>query len=492
MAYSRVTRASFGRNALMYAEGHGVGHNGHEERNECVTPINLLPGIDYADQMEPYWLRARKNHTTQILRIVQSFSTSEFDPANSMDILTANLVGQELVRQHYPDRQAVVFTQIDGKGGKVHNHVFISDVSLVDYKGCTPEQTHYKSIEKWTDEIVAQYTQLDLGKSDPKEKLTQTERAKRETGKYVMKDDIRDRVKASMEHATSEKNFIERCAQNGLGVTVKDNKSHGHYYTYELLDFSNVPSVEKTPKNTKARSYSLGGDYGYEALMEHIRQRETELHADMFGSMNTGGHHRKHDEETRREDDENQGEQIPVPEENKPENAVISDVKPKREADGSDEDEQSGSEEVQVEVSDVNSDGLQSVNEVSQIGETEPRKTEKTVVPKIEQASASAVQTDRSGTMEPVVTQPVPHRKKYSEMTPEERAVMFAEKANKQDERNRRRAMEKEREMYASAVDSETNLMRELGAKGRDISGLADEITERVRQKMEGQNEYGE
>lgn len=492
MAYSRVTRASFGRNALMYAEGHGVGHNGHEERNECVTPINLLPGIDYADQMEPYWLRARKNHTTQILRIVQSFSTSEFDPANSMDILTANLVGQELVRQHYPDRQAVIFTQIDGKGGKVHNHVFISDVSLVDYKGCTPEQTHYKSIEKWTDEIAAQYTQLDLGKSDPKEKLTQTERAKRETGKYVMKDDIRDRVKASMEHATSEKNFIERCAQNGLGVTVKDNKSHGHYYTYELLDFSNVPSVEKTPKNTKARSYSLGGDYGYEALMERIQSKMREVQISGSDIWNTGGHHRKHDDEMKRENDEIRDAQMLVPEENKPVEQVLPEAVTERETDGSDEDEQHGSEEVQDEVSEVNSDGSQHVNEVSQVGETEPRKTEKPVVPKIEQVPASEVQTDRFGTMEPVVTQPVPHRKKYSEMTPEERAIMFAEKANKQAERNRRRAMEKEREMYASAVDSKTNLMRELGAKGRDISVLADEVTERLRQKTEGRNEYGE
>ena len=226
--------------------------------------------------------------------------------------------------------------------------------------------------------------------------------------------------------------------------------------------------------------------------MERIQSRMREVQISGSDTWNTGGHNRKHDEETRREDDENQGEQNPVPEENKPENAVISDVKPEREADGSDEDEQSGSEEVQVEVSDVNSDGLQSMNEDTRIGETETRKTEKTVVPEIEQAPASEVQTDRSGTMEPVVTQPVPHRKKYSEMTPEERAIMFAEKANKQDERNRRRAMEKEREMYASAVDSETNLMRELDAKGRDTSGLADEITERFRQKTEGRNEYGE
>ena len=81
--------------------------------------------------MEMYWNRARANHKIQVLRIVQSFSTKELNPQDENDILTANLIGQEFVQKYYPDRQAVVFTQIDGKSGLVHNHVIISDTDII-------------------------------------------------------------------------------------------------------------------------------------------------------------------------------------------------------------------------------------------------------------------------------------------------------------------------------------------------------------------------
>ena len=101
----------------MYAAGHAKGHNGHEQRNAMVGYVNLLPGVDPADQMQTRWNKARKNHTTQVLRIVQSFSRNELNPESPEDILTANMIGQEFVQKHYPNRQAMVFTQIDGKSG---------------------------------------------------------------------------------------------------------------------------------------------------------------------------------------------------------------------------------------------------------------------------------------------------------------------------------------------------------------------------------------
>ena len=48
----------------MYAAGHAKGHNGHEQRNAMVGYVNLLPGVDPADQMQTRWNKARKNHTT--------------------------------------------------------------------------------------------------------------------------------------------------------------------------------------------------------------------------------------------------------------------------------------------------------------------------------------------------------------------------------------------------------------------------------------------
>lgn len=162
MPYSRVTRTAFGLEALRYVLN-DEGHNGADRRNEIVTPINMSTRKSYEKQFEKVWLAARINHTTQIVRVIQSFSKKEFDPNNPCDIQKANELGQEFVDTYYPDRQALVCTQTDGIGGCVHNHILISDVSLKDNKGCTKEQYHYRTIRRWSDEIVARYTIPDYG-----------------------------------------------------------------------------------------------------------------------------------------------------------------------------------------------------------------------------------------------------------------------------------------------------------------------------------------
>ena len=63
-----------------------------------------------------------------MLRLVISYSRNELDPDNPADILKADEIGQKIVNKYYPNRQAVVFTQIDGKSGLVHTHILISDV----------------------------------------------------------------------------------------------------------------------------------------------------------------------------------------------------------------------------------------------------------------------------------------------------------------------------------------------------------------------------
>ena len=123
MAYSTVLRRKSGRAVLLYAVGDGTGHNKRERRNEVVSVVNMLPGIDVADQMDVYWRHAREGHTTQVLHVIQSFSKSEFNPENPEDLEKANVVGYEFAKRFYPNRQVAIFTQVDGKGGYVHaNH----------------------------------------------------------------------------------------------------------------------------------------------------------------------------------------------------------------------------------------------------------------------------------------------------------------------------------------------------------------------------------
>lgn len=277
MAYSRVTRTAFGRDALAYAAGHGAGHNQNEHRNVHIGYVNLLPGIDTADQMEMYWNRARKNHKTQVLRIVQSFSIKELNPQDENDILTANMIGQEFVQKYYPDRQAVVFTQIDGKSGLVHNHVIVSDTDIISCKGCEKEQYHFPKVKEWTNAIAGQYFELDSGVQQVEDKTTQTERHKRETGEYVWKDDLKERITSAMASAESEQEWLQNLVRTGVNVEVHDSKKRGRYYTYELVDTSQFPAGKKIPQNLKSRSYKLGTLYDSDHVQEFFKEKESEL-----------------------------------------------------------------------------------------------------------------------------------------------------------------------------------------------------------------------
>ena len=198
MAYTRVTRTANGHGALMYAYGKGKGHNGSDVRNDLIANVNILPGVPAEIQMQKYWNRARANHKTQVIRVVQSFSVRELNPDEPADILTANIIGQEFVQRYYPDRQAVVFTQTDGKSGLIHNHVIISDTDMTSSRGCDKQQYYQPTLAKWTDEIAGQYFELDFGDTTVPDKTTQTERAKRALGEYVWKDDLKSRITEAM------------------------------------------------------------------------------------------------------------------------------------------------------------------------------------------------------------------------------------------------------------------------------------------------------
>lgn len=269
MAYTRITRTKNGAAAIAYALN-GKGHNGAVKRNEMVTPIKMQNGIEYWKQMNRYWRRARVNHKVQIVRIIQSFSKEEFDPNNTEDILKANEVGQALVEEHYPGRQALVCTQTDGKGGCIHNHILINDVSMIDGKGCRKYQYHQPDVMPWTDEITSRYTNLDEGNKNG-ENLTQAERAKREKGAYSYKDDIRERVSKAMKSCSREETFLRKLADLGVNTVKKYSKKTGEHYVYELVDTSEIPADAKLPNHQlKARSYKLGNAYGPQALKEHL------------------------------------------------------------------------------------------------------------------------------------------------------------------------------------------------------------------------------
>ena len=275
MAYTRVTRTANGAGALAYAYGKGKGHNDNQHRNDMIANVNILPGVLTEIQMQKYWNRARANHKIQVIRVVQSFSINELNPDEPADILTANMIGQEFAHTHYPDRQAVVFTQTDGKSHLVHNHIIISDTDMTSSKGCDKQQYYQPTLAQWTNEIAGQYFELDFGNAKTPDKTTQTERAKRELGEYVWKDDLKSRITEALNESESEEDWIKNLPAHGVNIEVHDSKKRGKYYTYELMDTDGFGD-KKIPQNLKSRSYKLGTLYDAEHVQEYFSEKEME------------------------------------------------------------------------------------------------------------------------------------------------------------------------------------------------------------------------
>ena len=278
--YSRISGARDGRGSIEYAEG--TVHNGDEERNLIVYPINLIPNGRYADQMAPLWKNARRNHRVQTRRIVISFSKNELDPMNYDDVNMAKVIVTEFIKTYYPDRQAVLYFQRDGKGGCLHCHAIVNDISITDHKGCTHTQRHYQYVRSGIDCVASKYIELDYGKAS-KSKQTRTERVKAEKAAKIMeehpelqgdelrkvliankaysyKEDMKERIHEAALKSSDEKEFKKILEDKGIEVIKKNSPKYGEHYVY---DYKACPIGVK---NTKARSYKLGYSYSPDAM----------------------------------------------------------------------------------------------------------------------------------------------------------------------------------------------------------------------------------
>lgn len=190
----------------------------------------------------------------------------------------------------------IVCTQIDGKSGLVHNHILVNNVSMADGivpggipigegrfqdvlvpagRGCIDQQTYFSYVKKHTNEIAVKYIDLDFGKKQ-KTKSTQAERTNRGQGKYVWKDDLRERIERAQAEATDLDDFLSRLPAYGVTGTQRTSKKRGDYILYELTDTSGFGPDGKIPPNLKSKSYKLGDAYGLDQLFAKQRQEDRE------------------------------------------------------------------------------------------------------------------------------------------------------------------------------------------------------------------------
>lgn len=287
MPYTRVTRAKNGAEAIQYARGGDAGHGRSGHRNEYITGINLLPDsvVPFERQMQPFWDKADPRHKIQIDRYIISYSPEELNPENPEDVLKGHEISCKLARTMAPGHQIAVFTQTDGKGGKIHSHFLVNDVNMATHKGLQPSRYWFPTLKAESLKICGKYFNV-AGSKRAREMETQTERGRRAKNEkvkiqnakeveaawaegrapvllpevYTWKEDLKRRIREAAEASSSEDEFFRELTARGVDAEKrKATKKQPAHYLYELTDVTGFPG--KIPQNLKAKSFKLGEDY---------------------------------------------------------------------------------------------------------------------------------------------------------------------------------------------------------------------------------------
>ena len=150
MAYTRISAAKSAKAALAYASGNGHGHNKNSHRNVMISTCGgVIPGIEWYKQFERNHAKAKYQTPMQVHRIIVSYSLSEFDPNSDEDIVKADDLAKQFVEQVYPNHLAVIFTQNDGIGGKLHSHIILSNVDTLNHTALSHDRTFDKIKDKF-------------------------------------------------------------------------------------------------------------------------------------------------------------------------------------------------------------------------------------------------------------------------------------------------------------------------------------------------------
>ena len=127
MPYTRITSTKNVAACIEYMRGHGHGHNAEEVRNQYVSGIGLLNDGSIPFDVQMGWTLRHRNSRNKVdaFRVIQGFGPEELNADNPEDVFLAHQIGLDLAEKMWPGHQVAVFTQTDGKGHKVHNHLVV-------------------------------------------------------------------------------------------------------------------------------------------------------------------------------------------------------------------------------------------------------------------------------------------------------------------------------------------------------------------------------
>ena len=291
MPYTRITKTKSASASIDYLRGHGHGHNNEHLRNQMISGVNMLPdgALSFEAQMGRLLRHKSSRNKTEGWRVIQSFGPEELNADEPSDVAKAHEIGIRLAEEMWPGFEVAVFTQTDGKGHKVHNHLFVCNVNKETYKGCNHDQTFHLRIKEKSDEICGQF--IDIKEPEKvSERVPQAVRAKREINAqreangeepiYIWQDDLKARIRDAASQSINIEEFQELLIARGVEMDIKKpTKTHPErVITYELVDITKFEDGEKIPWNLKCRSYKLGADF-------ELPQLEKQFGSNMKGRL---------------------------------------------------------------------------------------------------------------------------------------------------------------------------------------------------------------
>ena len=213
MATIKMNRAKSAAAAISYALGanrmkqetkdwlieHGCPSESLKNNDRAV----VRSGINVSPTHAKVQMKVVRNHANgdtvknQAIRIIQSFSPDDLDITKPENWQKCNDIGYEFARRafggskfddtDYPPYQIAIYTHVDGKGHKLHNHIIINKTNLDDNKQWHVENLNdeWLSFRDINDEVCREFGLKIPQERSKQVKKTISERELELKGQYV-------------------------------------------------------------------------------------------------------------------------------------------------------------------------------------------------------------------------------------------------------------------------------------------------------------------
>jgi len=192
-----------------------------------------------------------KNGGIQAHHVIQSFKPDEVSPEK------ANQIGQELANKIAPGHEAVVYTHTDKN--HTHNHLVINSVNLENGKKyhAHGKDELYK-IRDASDDLCQEHGLSIVQEKTAEERYTLAEQGLLKKGQSSWKDEIRQAIETTKNHATDFDSFKEHLKQD-YGV---ETKLRGKTLSFKHPD-----------RQRFVRANKLGSNYEMEGLQRGFERQ---------------------------------------------------------------------------------------------------------------------------------------------------------------------------------------------------------------------------